>query len=433
MNWQEIYRSRCMDADSALQAVQTGHKVLIACAASQPESLLPALARRIKEIDQVTINHCLPMDRQMPYLTDELMPKIRHVNGFVGGAIRDYVHKGAGEYAPTYLKDMSDFFVDEYQPDVLMTQVGPPDKHGFCNMGITIIYLKRAIQKAPIVIAEVNENMPRVHGEGFIHVSEISHFVKNDFAVRQVPRPKLSETEIAIGGHVAGLIKDEDCLQLGIGSIPDAVCGFLKNKRGLGIHSEMFSDGVMDLVLEGAVDNKHKTLHEGKMVATFVMGTRAFYDFVDDNPSILLTPVEYSNNPTVIGKNKNLVSVNSSVSVDLMGQAASESIGTMQISGVGGQVDFIRGAANSPGGRAILAFPSTGGSPGSLQSRIVAQLPMGTPISTNRNDIDYVVTEYGVAKLKYKTMRERAQELIQIAHPDFRPELRDTLKKMTWF
>jgi 4-hydroxybutyrate CoA-transferase len=342
------------------------------------------------------------------------------------------VDQDAGEYVPVFLKDWPEMYGPVYQPDVVLTHVSPPDRHGYCNMGISIIYMESAVRFGKKIIAEVNENMPRIHGDGFVHVSKIDYFVENTFPVKEVPRPQISKVEEAIGSHVAELINDGDCLQMGIGAIPDAVLQFLKNKRGLGIHSEMFSDGVMDLVLEGVIDNRRKTLHPGKMISTFVMGTRAFYDFVDDNPSVLLVPAEYSNDPGIIGKNANMVSINSSISVDLMGQAASESIGTKQFSGTGGQVDFIRGAALSPGGRAILAFPSTAGKPDKLQSRIVPQLSLGTPVSTSRNDIDYVVTEYGIAQLKYKSMRERARELIAVAHPDFRAGLTESLKKMKW-
>jgi 4-hydroxybutyrate CoA-transferase len=432
MNWKEIYKSRCVDVDTAFKALKNAGKVVITPAAAQPVALMDGLARRIREIDSVTIAQLLPFLPAMPYLEEDIRPKVRFITSYLGGAIREYVNQGAGEYVPAFLKDWSELYGPVYRPDVVLTQVSPPDKHGYCNMGISIIYMESAIRCGKTIIAEVNENMPRVHGDGFVHVSRIDYFVENNFQVKELPRPQISKVEEAIGSHVAELVKDGDCLQLGIGAIPDAVLQFLKNKRGLGIHSEMFSDGVMDLVLEGAIDNRKKNLHPGKMISTFVMGTRAFYDFVDDNPCVLLVPGEYSNDPNIIGKNENMVSINSSVSVDLMGQAASESIGTQQFSGTGGQVDFIRGAALSAGGRAILAFPSTAGKADKLQSRIVPQLTLGTPVSTSRNDIDYVVTEYGIARLKYKSMRERAQELIAIAHPDFRPELAESLKKMKW-
>ncbi|MDR1490612.1 MAG: hypothetical protein LBS65_09075 [Desulfovibrio sp.] len=432
MNWEEIYKSRCVDVDTAFKAVKSADKVVITPAAAQPVVLMDGLARRIREIDSITIAHLLPFLPTMPYLDESIRHKVRFITSYLGGAIRADVNQGDGEYVPVFLKDWPEMYGPVYQPDVVLTHVSPPDKHGYCNMGISIIYMESAVRFGKTIIAEVNENMPRIHGDGFVHVSRINYFVENTFPVKEVPRPQISKVEEAIGSHVAELINDGDCLQMGIGAIPDAVLQFLKKKRGLGIHSEMFSDGVMDLLLEGAIDNRQKTLHPGKMISTFVMGTRAFYDFVDDNPSVLLVPAEYSNDPQVIGKNKNMVSINSSISVDLMGQAASESIGTQQFSGTGGQVDFIRGAALSPGGRAILAFPSTAGKPDKLQSRIVPQLSLGTPVSTSRNDIDYVVTEYGIARLKYKSMRERARELIAVSHPDFRSELTENLKKMKW-
>lgn len=429
MDCKEYYRSRRTDADTALEAVRSGDKILIAPVAAQPKSTLEALARRLEQIDGITAFQMLPLI-SVPYLADKIKDKVRFVTCYSGPGVRDHINNDAGEYVPVFLQNYSDLAF-HYNPDVVLAQVSPPDNHGFCSLGVSVLQMKSAIQNAKIVIAEVNEQMPRVHGDTFLHVSEFSHFVECNHPVVELPRPFIGETEEAIGRQIAELIPDGACLQLGIGAIPDAVLRFLKDKRGLGIHSEMFSDGVMELYQEGVIDNKSKTLHKDKMISTFLMGTRKLYDFIDDNPCVQLYPAEYCNCPTVIGQNKNLISVNSSVSVDFMGQAASESIGTRQFSGTGGQVDFIRGAALSQGGRSILAFPSTAGKD-SEHSRIVPQLALGTPVTTSRNDIDYVVTEYGVARLKYKSMRERALELINIAHPAFRPELEESLKKLGW-
>ncbi|MDR1795846.1 MAG: 4-hydroxybutyrate CoA-transferase [Clostridiales Family XIII bacterium] len=419
-----------MDSDEALMAVKDGHKVLVASAAAQPQVLLEALRRRLRALQGISLFHMLPMLPEVPYLADDVAGKVCFQTCYPGSAVRACVNEGTGEFVPAFLSEYTDM-TSRFGPDVALLQVSPPDKHGFCSLGVTVLQLKRAIEHASVVIAQINHKMPRTHGESFVHVSEITHFVEAEMEVAELPRPVIGETEKAIGSYIAGLIRDKDCLQLGIGAIPDAVLGFLTDKRGLGIYSEMFSDGVMELYEAGVIDNKHKNIHKGKMIATFVMGTRKFYDFIDDNPSILMLPSDVCNDPCNIGQNDRLISINSSVSVDLMGQAASDCIGTRQYSGVGGQVDFIRGAQRSKDGVSILAFPATAGKEGAL-SRIVAQHAAGTPITTTRNEIDYVVTEYGVARLKYKTLRERANELIAISHPDFRAELRDALKKFNW-
>jgi 4-hydroxybutyrate CoA-transferase len=262
--------------------------------------------------------------------------------------------------------------------------------------------------------------MPRTHGNTFVHVSELTHIVEHDAPLIELPPPKITDVEKMIGQHCASLVNDGDCLQLGIGAIPDAVLLFLKDKKDLGIHSEMFSDGVVELVEAGVITNKNKTLHPGKCIATFLMGTKRLYDYVDDNPAVELYPVDYVNDPVVISKNDNLVSINSCVQVDLMGQVVSTSVGHKQISGVGGQVDFVRGATMSRGGRTIMAMPST--AKGKV-SKIVSMIDEGAAVTTSRYDVQYVVTEYGIANLRYLNLRERAAALIKIAHPDFRPEL----------
>lgn len=431
MNWKEIYSSKLVDADTALKVVKNGDKVVLSGATGSPKVTADALASRIKELDNVTVVQGLAL--YAPYLKDDVKDKVRHLSCYLGPYTRDFVNKGNGEFAPIFLKDWGYAYGENMNPDVAIVSVSPPDSHGYCTLGIFNIYATQVLRHAKTIIAEVNVNMPRVHGTEYYHVSEFNYFVETDTPLITIPRPKIGPVEEAIGGYIAPFINDGDCLQLGIGSIPDAVLGFLKNKRGLGIHSEMFADGVMDLVHAGAIDNKRKTLNPGKMVSTFFMGTREFYDFINDNPTVMFTPGEYSNSPTIIGQNDNMVSINSAVEVDLMGQAASESIGATQFSSVGGQVDFIRGARNSRGGRAYLAFPATvTDKSGKLISKIVANLAVGTPVTTSRNDVDCVVTEYGVAQLKYKTNRERALELISIAHPDFRAELKESLKKMNW-
>lgn len=431
MSWRDIYKSRLVDAETALKSVQSGHRVMIPFAAGQPKSTLDVLGERIKGLDSITVAQLVTITTDLPYLKPEIKDKIKFITSYVGAITRDIIDKGEGEFVPVFLKEFPKMYSEIYQPNVALIQVSTPDKHGYCSLGVAVDQIKKSAEYAEIVIAEVNDQMPRTHGDSFLHVSEITHFVEYSHPVLEIPRPKITDVERAIGENVASLINDGDCLQLGIGGIPDAVLQFLKDKRGLGIHTEMFSDGVVELVEAGAIDNKNKTLHPGKIISTFLMGSKKLYDFVDDNPMVWMFPCDYVNDPFIIAKNDNMISVNSSVEVDFMGQAASESIGTKQYSGVGGQVDFIRGAIASRGGRAIIALPSTAGKSNPV-SRIVPQLQPGTPVTTSRNDIDYVVTEYGIASLRYKSLRQRAEQLIAIAHPDFRSELRNELKKLGW-
>ena len=301
-----------------------------------------------------------------------------------------------------------------------LIQVSKPDKNGYVSLGISVDYTKSACEVAKIVIAQVNENMPKTFGDSFLHISDIDYIVEKNEPIIELPKAKIGEVEKEIGRYCASLINDGDTLQLGIGAIPDAVLTFLKDKKDLGIHSEMVADGVAELVKEGIITNKRKKLDPGKMVVTFSMGTRELYDFLDDNPSVMFMPVDYVNNPTVIMQEDNIVSINSCVQIDLMGQVASETIGETQISGTGGQVDFIRGASMAKNGRSIIAMPST--VKGKL-SKIVTKLDDYSVVTTSRNDVDYVITEYGIAHLRGKTLRERSLALINIAHPDFRDEL----------
>jgi 4-hydroxybutyrate CoA-transferase len=311
--------------------------------------------------------------------------------------------------------------------DVAIIHVSRPDRHGYCSLGVTVDYSKHAAETAKLVIAQVNQYMPRTLGDCFVHVSDIDCIVEHDEPILELPRPKITDAEKKIGENCAELIRDGDTLQLGIGAIPDAVLLFMKDKKDLGIHTEMFSDGVVELVEAGVINNSRKTLHRGQSVATFLMGTRRLYDYVDDNPAVGMYPVTYVNDPAVIGRNDNLVSINSCVQVDFLGQVVSECVGPTQISGVGGQVDFIRGAAISRGGRSIIAMTSTAGH-GKI-SKIVPFIDRWAAVTTARNEVQYVVTEYGIAELRGHTMRDRARSLIRIAHPDFRDALAEEFEK----
>ena len=304
-----------------------------------------------------------------------------------------------------------------------LIHVSPPDKHGFCSFGVSVDYTKPAAQVAKTVIAQVNPNMPRTHGDSFVHVSEIDVIVESEQPIIELQPPKIGPVEEAIGKHIAGLVEDGSCLQLGIGGIPDAVLLFLHEKNDLGIHSEMFSEGVVDLYNEGVITNRNKTINRDKMAATFLMGTRRLYDFVDDNPAVNMFPVNIINDPYLIGQNDRVVAINSAIQVDLMGQVVADAMGATQFTGIGGQVDFVRGAARSRDGKAIIALPSTA-KKGTV-SRIVAALAPGTAVTTMRADVDYVVTEHGVAHLRGKGLRERADELLDVADPAFRDQIRD--------
>ena len=432
MDWKEYYNKHKTDADTALESVRTGDRVMVPFAAGQPKSTLDALARRIEKLDHISIAQLVTITTDVPYLSPEIVDKVRFTTSYVGAVTRDHTAKGTGHFAPCFLKDFPRMYSEIFDPTVSLIQVSPPDKHGFVSLGTSVDHNKASVAHAKTVIAEVNPQMPRTHGDSFLHVSEIDCFVECDHPVLEIPRPAITEVEQKIGEHVSTLINDGDCLQLGIGAIPDALLSCLTDKKNLGIHTEMFSDGVMDLYYKGVIDNSRKNVNKGKMVTTFLMGSRALYDFVDDNPGVMVCPCDYTNDPWVIAQNDNMVSVNSAVEVDLMGQAASESIGPKQYSGVGGQVDFIRGALAAKNGRAILALPSTAGKGDKRVSKIVARLGAGTPVTTSRNDIDYVVTEYGVASLRFKTLDERAKQLINIAHPDFRESLEEELKMLNW-
>jgi 4-hydroxybutyrate CoA-transferase len=356
------------------------------------------------------------------YCRLEYAHAFRHNGLFIGSATKQAVAEGRADYTPCFFSQIPSLFRDNLLPvDVAMIVVSPPDENGYMSLGISVDYTKQAALSAKLIIAEVNENMPRTGIHSLIHVDDINSFVSSAMPLYELGPSRIGATEKAIGGYISELIKDGDCLQLGIGAIPDAVLSFLHDKSDLGIHSEMISDGVMHLVEKGVINGRRKTLHSGKIVLTFIMGTANLYRWADDNPMIEAYPVDYTNDPFIIAQNDNVVSINSSIAVDLLGQVASDTIGPMQLSGVGGQVDFVRGAARSRGGRSIIALPATA-KEGTI-SRMIPALERGQAVTTSRNDVDYVVTEYGIAHLKGKTCADRAKTLINIAAPDFRDML----------
>ena len=421
MDWRKYYEERTVSAEEAVRHIKSGDRVLLGHAIGTPEYLIQAMVANASSLKDVETVHMVGMGAS-PYCKEELRDSFRHNSLFVGGRERKAIAEGRGDYTPIYFSQIPSLFWTGALPvDVFMLQVSPPDKFGYVSLGVSVDYAVAAINRAKCVIVEVNKYMPRTHGDSFIHVSQIQWFVEHDAPLIEVPMMQTTEVERAIGKNCASLVEDGATLQLGIGSLPDAVLEFLGEKNDLGIHSEMIADGAALLMQKGVINNSRKTLHHGKTAVSFLMGTPILYEYADDNPAFYMAPVDYINDPYVIAKNYKMVSINSCVQVDMMGQVCSEAIGLTQISAVGGQVDFVRGANLCPGGKAIIAMPST--ARGGTVSKIVPFLDQGACVTTSRCDVHYIVTEYGIADMQGVTLRERSRRLIAIAHPDFRPML----------
>ena len=426
IDWVRLYRSKVTTPDDAVGLIQSGHRVYISGNAATPHVLLEALARRAPELEGVEVLHVLMLG-ESSLSRPEVAGHVRLNAFFVGPGDREAVNAGRADYIPILLHEIPKVLRGELAPDVVLLQTSPPDEHGFLSLGTEVLANLAAVSQAKHVIVHVNERMPRTLGNSFIHLSRVSRIVELPWDLPELdPRP-IAEVEARIGRYIAELIPDGATLQVGIGGIPDAVLSALRNHRDLGIHSEMISDGVMDLVEAGVITGARKTLHPGKVVATFVLGSRRLYDFVDNNPLFELHPVDYTNDPFVIAQNRRMVAVNSALEVDLTGQVCADSLGTFIYSGFGGQLDFIRGAARSEGGIPIIALPST--AKGGTVSRIVPTLTPGAGVVTTRADVHYVVTEHGVADLHGKSLRQRARALIAIADPKFRPWLEEEARK----
>lgn len=424
-DWKAYYQEHLTTAEEAVKKIKSGDRVVFAHACGEPTHLVDAMVANADAYENVEIVHMVAMGGGK-YCQPEYEKNFRHNALFVGGSTREAVASGRGDYTPSFFFEIPRLFHTTLPVDVALVTVTPPDENGRCSLGVSVDYTQEAVKSAKLVIAQVNKEMPWTGPNSTVSVEDLDCIVEFDSPLIELAPPKIGEIEKAIGENCASLIPDGATLQLGIGAIPDAVLLFLKDKKDLGIHSEMFSDGVVELANAGVVNNSKKTLHPGKFVVAFLMGTKKLYDFVNHNPDVDMRPVDYVNNPYVIAQNDNLISVNSCVQVDLMGQVASETIGPKQISGVGGQVDFVRGASASKGGVSIMAMPST--VKGKI-SKIVPLLDEGAAVTTSRNDVDYIVTEYGVAHLKGETLKQRARNLINIAHPDFREELKVEFEK----
>ena len=426
-NWQQYYKNRLTGSEEALKKINPGSRVVLGHCIGEPIGLVEAMVKNRDWFSDIEIVHMVAMGKSQ-YTLPGMQGYFKHNSFFVGACTRDSVFNGSADYTPCFFYEVPKVFRSkEFKLDVALVQVTPPDKFGYVSLGVSADYTVAAVEQADIVIAQVNENMPKTYGDTYIHISEIDWFVEITEPLIELIPSKITEIEKRIGENCASLIENGSTLQLGIGSIPDAVLLFLGDKNDLGIHSEMLSDGVVGLIEKGIVNNRCKTLHRGKSIISFLMGTKKLYDYVDNNNLIEMHVVDYVNDPTVIMKNYKMVSINSCVQVDLTGQVASESIGLLQISGVGGQVDFVRGASMAIDGKSIIAIPSTAA--GGKISKIVPFLDQGTAVTTSRNDVDYIITEYGIAHLKWKTLRQRAKLLIDIAHPDFQPMLIEEYEK----
>ena len=416
-----MYRNKVVSAQDAVQIVKSNQRIYLGGGAGVPQRLLEALVARAPELHAVEIVHVLAFG-DAPHLAPELKDSFRHRALFIGDNARAAVQAGRADFVPVFLSEIPRLFRDGSLPlDVALIQVSPPDEHGFCSFGCEVGCTKPAAQSAKIIVAEVNRRMPRVLGDSFIHISKLSHVVEVDYALPEAPQAGGTQVHRQIGEWIADLIPDGATLQLGIGSIPDAVLAKVGNKHDLGVHSELFSDGVIDLVERGVITNDKKTLHPGKIVAGFLFGSQRLYDFAQDNAMIELHPSDYVNDPFVIAQNDSMIAINSAIEVDLTGQVCADSIGPAIYSGIGGQLDFVRGAARSRGGKPIIALPAT--AKDGQFSRIVTQLKPGAGVVTTRGDVHYIVTEYGVASLNGKSIRERVQAMLHIAAPQFRDEL----------
>ncbi|UCF39266.1 MAG: acetyl-CoA hydrolase/transferase family protein [Acidobacteriota bacterium] len=417
----EAYRERTSTADEAVRLVESGDNIYVSGNAAVPSVLLRALVNRADELHDVEVTHVLLIGDD-PISTPRARERFRHNSLFVGPADREVINQGRAGYVPVHLHEIPRLFTERELPlNAVLIQTAPPDEHGFMSLGVECLANMGAINSAPVILAQVNENMPRTLGDCFIHLSRVTKVVEVSEKLPELERPGFGEVEGRIGRFVSEIVEDGSTIQLGIGAIPDAVLASLRDKRDLGVHTEMVSDGIMEAVEAGVITGASKSIHRGKVVCTFALGSKRLYSFLDNNPLFEFHPVDYTNHPFTISRNDNMVAINSAIEVDLTGQVCSDSIGTMIYSGFGGQVDFIRGAAHSKGGRPIITMPSTARK-GTI-SRIVPTLRPGAGVVTTRADVHYVITEFGIAYLHGKNLRERAEALIKIAHPDFREEL----------
>lgn len=431
MSFRSQYDSKRMAAQDALHSVRDGDTIVVPTGAAEPPALLTALAQQRLRFRDVKVSQILPV-RSYGYIDPQTQEHVRHLAYFFGPASRAGGQAGWIDYAPSNFSEMPSLIRRGLSPaDVVFASASPMDNHGWFSLGLAADYTMAAIAKARAVVLEVNPNVPFTQGDCLVHLSQVTALVENDAAVAEVGLPKIGPVQEAIGKYVADMIPDGATLQIGYGGIPDAVVMQLTDKHDLGVHTEMLGDGILTLIEAGAVTNQRKNVNRGKVLATFALGSRKLYDFMHRNPAVELHPSDITNDPWLAGRNDNLIAINATMQIDLIGQCGSETLGWVPVSGTGGQSDFVRAANRSEGGKSFIVLPST--AKDGAVSRIVPTLTLGTHVSTSKNDINYVVTEYGVAQLRGKTARQRAEALIAIAHPDFRGELREQARHMKLF
>jgi len=435
MDWHTIYQSRVTTADEAVKSINSGNRIFMTGNVSVPQKLLGALVGYAPKLKNVEICQALSVG-PADYVKPEMEGHLRVNTLFISANVRKAVQEGRADFTPVLLSEFPLLFKNNILPvDVALIHVSPPDEHGFCSLGVEVGLTKSPAESAKIIIAEVNEQMPRTLGDSFIHVSRLTHMIPANYPIPEMPmsgEQADQETE-RLACYVAELIPDGATMQMGIGAIPDAVLKFLFNKKDLGVHSELISDGVIDLVEAGVLTNARKTLHPGKIIIGFILGSQRLYQWVNDNPLCEFHRTEYVNDPFVIAQNERMVAINSAIEVDLTGQVCADSIGTKFFSGIGGQLDFIYGASRSKGGVPVIAMLSTNTTKdGTLTSKIVPTLKPGAGVVTGRNHVHYVVTEYGVADLYGKSVRQRVMALVNIAHPSFRTDLESQARELKW-
>jgi 4-hydroxybutyrate CoA-transferase len=430
MSWEIEYKKKLRTPEEALRGVQSGMRVYIHPGCAEPEVLVKALIERGPAVEDVEIVHLMTMG-DAGYIAPELEGHFRHNAIFIGGNVREAVNEGRADYTPVYLSEVENLFETGAMPlDVALIQVSPPDAHGFCSFGVGVDTTLTAAKCARYVIAQVNDQMPRTYGDSFIHVNQLDVVVETSQPLCELKKPEITDLHVAIARNVAGLIEDGSVIQTGIGGIPDAVLPFLLDRKDLGVHTELVSDSVIPLIEAGVINGERKNFKPRKIIVGFVLGSKRLFDFVDNNPIFEFHPNAYTNDPGLIARNDKMVAINSALQIDLTGQVCSDSIGTYFYSGIGGQVDFLRGSSRAKGGKPIIALSST--AKGGTVSRIAPMLSPGAGVVTSRGLIRYVVTEYGVAYLHGKSIRERAKALIEVAHPKFREELYAYCEHTKW-
>ncbi|MBX2990178.1 MAG: acetyl-CoA hydrolase/transferase family protein [Bacteroidetes bacterium] len=423
------YERKFVSAEEAVSVIRSGDRVYIHPGCAVPQVLVDAMVGRYEELFDVEVCHLLGVGEAV-YVRPEMKGHFRHNAFFIGKNVRKAVCEGRADFTPIFLSEIPSLIQSKnYRIDVALIQVSPPDEHGYCSFGVGVECTKTATDVAKVVVAQINSNMPRTLGDSFIHINKIDYCVEVDTPLRELPQmegdetPEELENYRKIGENVASLIEDGSTLQLGIGRIPDATVKFLTDRKHLGIHSEMVSDGIIPLIESGVITNQRKTLLPGKTVTSFVLGSHELFNYIDNNPFMEFRPTQFTNDPFTVARNRKMVAVNSAIEIDLTGQVCADSMGYKFFSGFGGQTDFIRGASRSEGGKPIIALPST--AKDDTVSRITPHLREGAGVTTTRGDVHYVVTEYGIVNLHGKSVRERIELLISIAHPKFRPELED--------